>query len=139
MLSLSGFSRPQVEHSMLSCLECTIAGACPETRNWIKTLLISYIRLVARPGQKQQDKIFQTPEHIPGEEGMIKLCLDGRDAADTLLRCCLPFTFTVCEELSLPILTAEIVLRRIFTRNELNTLKANFTIFRNYKFLTFQI
>ena len=92
MLRLSGFNKPQAEHSILCCLKRTIAAACPDTSARIKAVRISDIRLVARPGQNQHDKMFQTPEHIPWEDGMIEVCLDSRDAAQNLLQCRLPLT-----------------------------------------------
>jgi hypothetical protein len=50
--------------------------------------------------------------------------LDGPDAVDALLCCPSPLTITFGEDLSLPILTAEIVLRKRYDKNELEALQS---------------
>jgi hypothetical protein len=50
--------------------------------------------------------------------------LDDREAADTLLHCCSPWTVSFGKDLLLPILTAEVILLRRFERDALDDLKA---------------
>jgi hypothetical protein len=124
MLRIRGFSKPQAEHVILRCLKRVIAAINQDISNRVKAVRISEVRLVTQPGYKQRDKMFQTPEHIPWEEGSIVTHLDGRDAADALLRCCSPSTISICEELTLPTLAAELVFSRRLEQNELDALMA---------------
>ena len=127
MLRLCGFSKHQAEHSILSCLQRTIEIECPDTSHRVKAVRISDIRLATRYGWKHQDKLFQVPERIPWEDGWIELCLDGPDAADSLLNHLRhrpsPLTIVFGEH-SLPIMMVDIALRRKYDRNEIEALQA---------------
>jgi len=123
MLRLCGFSKHQAEHLILSCLNRTIEANCPDISHRVKAVRISDIRFAVQHGWNHQDKLFQTPIHIPWEDGLIEVCFDEQDSADLLLSH--PWTLTITSgELSLPTLTAEIVLRRKPNRNELEALQA---------------
>jgi hypothetical protein len=123
MLKLCGLSKLQAENLFMCCLKRSVAALCPDVSTQLKTVRILDIRLAARPGWVQEDKMFRTPEHIPWEEGLIEMCFESRAAADTLLQCCVPLTIILGEEHSLPILTAEISLRRKLSREELDGLE----------------
>jgi hypothetical protein len=88
LLRICGFSKPQAERVILCCLKRAIAAINQDISNRVQAVRISEVRLVTQPGYKQRDKMFQTPEHIPWEEGSIVTYLDDRDAADALLRAC---------------------------------------------------
>jgi hypothetical protein len=73
--------------------------------------------------------MFQVPERIPWEDGWIELCLDGPDAADSLLNHLQhrlsPLTVTIAfGDQSLPILRVDIALRRKYDRTEIEDLKS---------------